>query len=150
MFTSGIDLINFKQKKHSLLVKKNLVLLLKSKNEVLNSLSQNYKNSFAKKILSKYKKVSNYRVIGMGGSTLGTQAIYDFLKYKIRNNFKFDDNLQAHKIKEKKNFTNLIVSKSGNTIETIVNTNILIKKKEIGRAHVRTPVTSLSRMPSSA
>ena len=130
MFTSGIDLINFKQKKHSLLVKKNLVLLLKSKNEVLNSLSQNYKNSFAKKILSKYKKVSNYRVIGMGGSTLGTQAIYDFLKYKIRNNFKFDDNLQAHKIKEKKNFTNLIVSKSGNTIETIVNTNILIKKKD--------------------
>jgi glucose-6-phosphate isomerase len=130
MFTSGIDLINFKQKKHSSLVKKNLVLLLKSKNEVLNSLSQNYKNSFAKKILSKYKKVSNYRVIGMGGSTLGTQAIYDFLKYKIRNNFKFDDNLQAHKIKEKKNFTNLIVSKSGNTIETIVNTNILIKKKD--------------------
>jgi len=130
MFTSGIDLINFKQKKYSLLVKKNLVLLLKSKNEVLNSLSQNYKNSFAKKILSKYKKVSNYRVIGMGGSTLGTQAIYDFLKYKIRNNFKFDDNLQPHKIKEKKNFTNLIVSKSGNTIETIVNTNILIKKKD--------------------
>ena len=130
MFTSGINLINFKQKKHSSLVKKNLVLILKSKNEVLNSLSQNYKNSFAKKILSKYKKVSNYRVIGMGGSTLGTQAIYDFLKYKIRNNFKFDDNLQAHKIKEKKNFTNLIVSKSGNTIETIVNTNILIKKKD--------------------
>jgi glucose-6-phosphate isomerase len=130
MFTSGINLINFKQKKHSSLVKKNLFLILKSKNEVLNSLSQNYKNSFAKKILSKYKKVSNYRVIGMGGSTLGTQAIYDFLKYKIRNNFKFDDNLQAHKIKEKKNFTNLIVSKSGNTIETIVNTNILIKKKD--------------------
>ena len=130
MFTSGINLINFKPKKHSSLVKKNLVLILKSKNEVLNSLSQNYKNSFAKKILSKYKKVSNYRVIGMGGSTLGTQAIYDFLKYKIRNNFKFDDNLQAHKIKEKKNFTNLIVSKSGNTIETIVNTNILIKKKD--------------------
>jgi glucose-6-phosphate isomerase len=130
MFTSGINLINFKQKKHSSLVKKNLVLILKSKNEVVNSLSQNYKNSFAKKILSKYKKVSNYRVIGMGGSTLGTQAIYDFLKYKIRNNFKFDDNLQAHKIKEKKNFTNLIVSKSGNTIETIVNTNILIKKKD--------------------
>ena len=130
MFTSGINLINFKQKKHSSLVKKNLVLILKSKNEVLNSLSQNYKNSFAKKILSKYKKVSNYRVIGMGGSTLGTQAIYDFLKYKIRNNFKFDDNLQPHKIKEKKNFTNLIVSKSGNTIETIVNTNILIKKKD--------------------
>ena len=66
----------------------------------------------------------------MGGSTLGAQAIYDFLNYKIRSKFKFVDNLQANrKLSNKKNFTNLIVSKSGNTIETIINTNILIKKK---------------------
>jgi glucose-6-phosphate isomerase len=32
--------------------------------------------------------------------------------------------------KEKKNFNNLIISKSGNTTETIVNANILIKKKD--------------------
>ena len=32
-------------------------------------------------------------------------------------------------IKKKKNLNNLIISKSGNTIETIVNANILIKKK---------------------
>ena len=67
----------------------------------------------------------------MGGSTLGTQAIYDFLKDKIKKNFLFVDNLQANqKKKDKKKFTNLIVSKSGNTIETIVNSNILIKKKD--------------------
>ena len=66
----------------------------------------------------------------MGGSSLGTQTIYDFLKHKIRKNFVFSDNIQSTLIKDKKKYTNLIVSKSGNTIETIVNTNILIKKND--------------------
>ena len=66
----------------------------------------------------------------MGGSTLGSQAIYDFLNHKIKKNFEFIDNLIPQRKNEKKKFTNLIVSKSGNTIETIVNTNILIKKRE--------------------
>ena len=130
MLTSGINFINFKKKKHSSLIKKNLTSILKSKNEVLNSLSQNYKNSFTKKLLLKYKKKSNYRVIGMGGSTLGTQTIYDFLIHKIKKNFIFSDNLQANLYKNKKRYTNLVVSKSGNTIETIVNANILIKKRD--------------------
>jgi glucose-6-phosphate isomerase len=130
MLTKGINFVNFKIKKNSTLVKKNLISILKSKNEVLNSLSQNYKNNFTKKLLHKYKKKIDYRVIGMGGSSLGTQTIYDFLKHKIRKNFVFTDNLQTAQIKEKKKYTNLIVSKSGNTIETVVNANILIKKKE--------------------
>ena len=130
MLTPGIDFINFKIKKHSSLVKKNLASILKSKNEVINSLSQNYKNSFTKKFLLKYKKTSNYRVIGMGGSTLGSHTIYDFLIHKIKKNFIFTDNLQANPVKNKKKYTNLIVSKSGNTIETIVNANIFIKKKD--------------------
>ena len=130
MLTPGISFTNFKIKKHSSLVKKNLISILKSKNEVLNSLSQNYKNSFTKKLLHKYKKIPNYRVIGMGGSTLGTQTIYDFLKHKIKKNFIFTDNLQANPNKSKRKYTNLIVSKSGNTIETIVNANIHIKKKD--------------------
>ena len=37
----------------------------------------------------------------MGGSILGTQAIYDFLKHKIKKNFLFIDNLQ-NSIKKKK------------------------------------------------
>ena len=130
MLTKGINFVNFKIKKNSTLVKKNLVSLLKSKNEVLNSLSQNYKDNFTKKLLHKYKKKIDYRVIGMGGSSLGTQTIYDFLKHKIKKNFVFTDNLQASPIKDKKKYTNLIVSKSGNTLETIVNANILIKKKD--------------------
>ena len=130
MLTPGINFTNFKIKKQSSLVKKNLISILKSKNEVVNSLSQNYKNNFTKKLLHKYKKKIDYRVIGMGGSSLGTQTIYDFLKHKIRKNFVFADNLQTAQIKEKKKYTNLIVSKSGNTIETVVNANILIKKKD--------------------
>ena len=67
----------------------------------------------------------------MGGSTLGTQAIYDFLIKKIKKKVLFIDNLQSNPtLNQKKNFLNLVVSKSGNTIETIVNANIHIKKAE--------------------
>ena len=56
MLTKGINFVNFKIKNKSTLVKKNLISLLKSNSEALNSLSQNYKNNFTKKILHKYKK----------------------------------------------------------------------------------------------
>ena len=36
----------------------------------------------------------------MGGSSLGTQAIYDFLKHKIKKNFEFLDNLKPNKKKK--------------------------------------------------
>ena len=129
MFTKNIYFKNFKVKKNNSKIKRILSSLIKEKNEVLLSMSKNYKNSFKNKILNKYKNNYNFRVIGMGGSTLGTQAIYDFLEKKIKKKFSFLDNLQANKERnEKKNITNIIVSKSGNTIETIVNSNIFIKK----------------------
>ena len=130
MLTSGINFKNFEIKKKISLVKKNLNSILKKKNEVIISLSQDYKSSFDKNFLYQYKKSPNYRIIGMGGSTLGAHAIYDFLNHKIKKKFKFIDNLQTNLSKDKKKFTNLIISKSGNTIETIVNVNILIKKKD--------------------
>ena len=131
MITTGIKLINFKKKSNSLDIKKNLKLILKEKNQVIESLKTSYQNSYESKKILKYKKGSNFRVIGMGGSSLGANAIYDFLKKKIKKNFLFFDNLQNNtKVKNKKKYTNLIISKSGNTIETIVNTNILIKKKD--------------------
>lgn len=129
MFTKNISFKNFKVKKNNSKIKRIFSSLIKEKNEVLHSMSKNYKNSFKNKILNKYKNNYNFRVIGMGGSTLGTQAIYEFLENKIKKKFSFLDNLQANKERnEKKNFTNIIVSKSGNTIETIVNSNIFIKK----------------------
>jgi len=103
MLTKGVKFINFKTKKKSLLIKKKLISLLKSKNEILNSLSQNYRDNYTKKILLKYKRNTDYRVIGMGGSSLGTQTIYDFLKHKIKKKFVFSDNLQVNINKDKKN-----------------------------------------------
>ena len=131
MLTTGISFINFKVKSKISRVKKELRFLINQKNQVIISLSKNYKNNFNKKILNKYKKFTNFQIIGMGGSILGARAIYDFLKYKIKKKFLFVDNLQvSQKVDKKNNFVNLIISKSGNTTETIVNSNILIKKKD--------------------
>ena len=131
MLTKGISLINFNIGKNSLKVKKNLNTLINSKSEVLKSLSKGYKSSFEKKFILNLRKLSNFRVIGMGGSTLGAQAIYDFLKKKIKKNFVFINNLQCQKQNNNKSiFTNLVISKSGNTLETIVNANVLLKNKE--------------------
>ena len=131
MLTSRISFKNFKiTKKKSPLVKKKLLALVKEKNEIIKSLTKDYKNNFNKKTLKKFKNTLEYRVIGMGGSSLGAQAIYDFLNFKIKKKFFFVDNLKKNYSKKNKNHTNLVISKSGNTIETIVNANLLIKKKD--------------------
>ncbi len=131
MLTRNIDFKNFKIKKKTLNVKKKLKKLLQENNEVIKSLGKTYKNSYNKKLVNKYNKGLNYRIIGMGGSTLGAQTIYDFLGKKIKKKFSFIDNLQTiTKTNTKKKITNLVVSKSGNTIETIINTNLLLKKKQ--------------------
>ena len=131
MLTSRINFKNYNFKSKNTSIKKKLNFLLNEKNEIIKSLSNNYKNSFNPNILSKYRKNKNFRLIGMGGSSLGTQAIYDFLKEKIKKNFIFINNLLPNqKVNKKSRFTNIVVSKSGNTIETIANVNILIKKKD--------------------
>ena len=131
MITSGIFFKNFKKKKELSTLKIKLNSILKENNNIIQSLSSNYRDSFDKKKIGRFKKFLNYRIIGMGGSSLGTQAIYDFLSHKIKKNFSFLDNLQPNlKNNEKKKYLNLIVSKSGNTIETIANSNIYIKKKD--------------------
>ena len=81
MLTTNIKFINF-QKKKRFNVSKILHSLLKENNYVINSLRKNYKDSFDKKKINHLQKKLDYRIIGMGGSTLGSQAIYDFLKKK--------------------------------------------------------------------
>ena len=133
MLTSGIYFKNFKNNKkiNSSQVKKKLLLLFKEKNYILDSIKKNYKDSFSKKIINKYKKYSTFKVIGMGGSTLGTQTIYEFLKDIVKKDFVFIDNLRQKKLNIKNNKNvNLVVSKSGNTIETVVNSNIYIRRKD--------------------
>ena len=133
MLTSGIYFKNFKNNKktNNSQVKKKLLLLFKEKNYILDSIKKNYKDSFSKKIINKYKKYSTFKVIGMGGSTLGTQTIYEFLKDMVKKDFVFIDNLRQKKLNIKNNKNvNLVVSKSGNTIETVVNSNIYIRRKD--------------------
>ena len=131
MLTAGINFKNFKKKTNISKINKKLKLIINEKNQIIESLSKKYKNSFNRKIIKKFKSSIDYRIIGMGGSILGSQAIYQFLKHKIKKNFIFVNNLQNNEIKnQKKKFINFIISKSGNTTETIINSNILIKKKD--------------------
>jgi len=82
MLTENISFKNFLTKKKILITKKNLNLILNEKNQLIRSLSKSYKDSFSKKNIKHFNKKLDYRIIGMGGSTLGAQAIYDFLKKK--------------------------------------------------------------------
>ena len=130
MSTKNFIFENFINKKVNLRLKKYLKELISSKSEVINSLSRDYKYSYTKKSIKKYKKYKDIRIFGMGGSSLGTMAIYDFLKHKINKNFYFLENLNQKKIFPKKKYLNLVISKSGNTLETIVNSNLHIKKND--------------------
>ena len=127
MLTDGIKFKNFKHSKK--IVRKKFISSI-NENEIIKSLTKSYEYSYKKKFLKKYNKFSNFRVIGMGGSSLGAQAIYDFLRHKIKKKFDFVSNLQPSFKENKKKYVNLVISKSGNTTETIVNSNILIKKKD--------------------
>ena len=102
--------------------------------DTFHVLSKKFILDFNKANLNKFNKYQTVLVIGMGGSVIGSNAIYNFLKKKINKKFIFLDNLdfsKIEKIKKKLNFKNsliIIISKSGNTIETLVNSN-LIKDK---------------------
>ena len=132
MLTKNINFKNFKSKKNNIKIKKNFKFLLKENNAVLKSLSSSYKDNYSKKTITKFKRYSHIRVIGMGGSILGTEAIKNFLKNKIKKKFYFINNLKPiiNSHYKNKNYINLIVSKSGNTLETISNSNIIIKNKD--------------------
>ena len=132
MLTKNINFKNFSfnksNKKIFYLIKK----IIKEDNEILRSSKKTYKNSYSKKILLKLKKFSKITLIGIGGSILGSRSIYSFLRYKIKKKFFFVDDLNLYKLpkKNKNSQLNLIISKSGNTLETISNANILINKSD--------------------
>ncbi len=93
----------------------------------LFSLSKKYKLKFKTQDLKKFKKFKTIIVVGMGGSILGSEAIYCFLNKKIKKKFIFLNDIDEEKLKELKNNKNLksflfiVISKSGNTIETLSN-----------------------------
>ena len=112
---------------------------LNNQNEIYNVFSKNYKFNFNFEDLRRFKNYNSIVIIGMGGSILGANSIYEFLKKKIKKNFYFLDNIDIQKIndlKKKLNFKKtgfLIISKSGNTTETLSNAfflNILKKNNK--------------------
>ena len=130
MFTKNIIFKNFDLRSSNLLISKSLKSLLKEKNEVIESTKSSYKDSYSQKQLRSFKKYSEIILIGMGGSILGSRSIYSFLKDKIKKKFIFNDSFEQFKIdkKNKKKRINIVISKSGNTLETISNSNVLIDK----------------------
>ena len=90
-------------------------------------LSKKFSFKFKLQDLKKFNKFEKIVLIGMGGSILGSKAIYSFLKKKIKKKVIFFDNLDKDKLnnfKSKNNKENclfIVISKSGNTIETISN-----------------------------
>jgi len=104
---------------------------------LLQSYEKNYKMNFSSKTIKKFSKYQNIIIFGMGGSILGSKCIYSFLKNKIKKKIFFFDNLdpnlhvQYSKIKDIKNSCFVVISKSGNTLETITNLGIVFSNSLI-------------------
>jgi len=104
---------------------------ISNENKTLNVLNKKFNFNFKTKDLQKFKKFKIIAIIGMGGSILGAEALYNFLDKKIKKKVYFFNNINENKIKNFKQKYNLskilfiIISKSGNTIETLSNTYAL-------------------------
>jgi len=113
---------------------KNIYNHLNDKKDTFHTLSKKFTINLKKSSLKKFTKHKSVILIGMGGSILGARSIYYFLKQKISKNFIFLDNLDQLKLEYIKKKINLkkslfiIISKSGNTIETLVNSSLLKDK----------------------
>ena len=111
-----------------------LIDLENSNIPLLGSFEKDYEFNFSTKTVKKFSKFKNIVIIGMGGSILGTKSIYSFLKKKIQKKVFFFDNLDSNlnlkykKIKNLKNSCFVVVSKSGNTLETIANLSTVFSK----------------------
>ena len=115
----------------------NIIVNLNSEKNSFSSLGKDFKLNFKKKDLEKFNIYKTVVVIGMGGSILGVESIYNFLKKKINKQFIFINNIDENnliEIKKKLKFNKvlfIVISKSGNTIETISNVlNLKIIKKK--------------------
>ncbi len=104
---------------------------------MLSSYEKDYEFDFSKRTIKKFSGYKNIIILGMGGSILGTKAIHSFFEKKINKKVFFFDNLDPRLIIKFNKFQNLkstcfiIVSKSGNTLETISNLLTVFTKKSI-------------------
>ena len=107
-------------------IEKKTILEIYDNKKTIKILNKKYKFNFKIKDLKKFKKYNLLVILGMGGCILGTEYIYNFLDYKILKKMFFFNNLNSKTIsffkkRKIKNVLFIIVSKSGNTIETLSN-----------------------------
>ena len=100
------------------------------KNSQLSYFAKGYNPKIDFKKLARYKKFRSLCFVGMGGSILGIKSIHSFLQVKIKKRVYFFDNLDVQKFEKLKNKDMkktlfIFISKSGNTLETLVNINVL-------------------------
>ena len=124
-------MINIKKKNFSLKFEKVFDEIIQDinfqKKKTISILNKDYKFNFKTKELKRFKKFKTIALIGMGGSILGAEAISNFLGKKIKKKVYFFNDLNENKIsnfKKKENISSvlfLVISKSGNTIETLAN-----------------------------
>ena len=101
---------------------------LKKSDRTINVLDNKFIFNFKIRDLKKFKTFKTIAIIGMGGSILGVEAIYSFLKKKIKKKVFFFNDLDENKLscfKKNQKLSKvlfIIISKSGNTIETLSNT----------------------------
>ncbi len=134
MINNSLSKINSLKKKNSTIslskkFKKILSIIkkdIKDKNNTLNVLDNKFKFNYKTRDLKKFKKFKEIAIVGMGGSILGAEAIHNFLQHKIKKKIYFFNDLDEKRIEafKRKNLTKtlfIIISKSGNTIETLSN-----------------------------
>ena len=144
-----INLFNF-LKNNSTSYKNNFIkcskifkdLLVNKENFFFNTLSAEYQKTVSlKKSILKKKLHKNILVIGMGGSVLGSKMFSSF--FGLDKNYYFLDNLNNSIVnnfikKDLSKFSIFIISKSGKTLETLTNCNIILnnfnkRKKNISK-----------------
>ncbi len=132
----------------------NIIKDLNKNINIFHTFSNKFKLNFNKKDLNKFNKFKTVVIIGMGGSILGAKAIYSFLKYKIKKEFFFLDNLDTKKILEINKNINvdktlfIVISKSGNTLETLINLNLIKSKNKKSKNFIVITETKKSALSS--
>ena len=117
-------------------------LLNNKENFFFDTLSPEYqKILFLKKVAVKKRIHKNILIVGMGGSVLGSKMLSSF--FGLDKNYYFLDNLNNSTVndfikKDLSKFSIFIISKSGQTLETLTNCNIILNnfkkiKKEISK-----------------
>ena len=107
---NNLSLKNFIHRKHleknsvKALTKKYSKILVETRKDIfkpkktLNVLNKKYFSNFKFGELRKLKKFKTIVLIGMGGSILGSEAIYSFLNKKIKKKLYFFDDLNESNI----------------------------------------------------